>query len=427
MAEGRDGYPDQTNPDAARHARPKRNSNERLRLASLNIRGMGSSATNGINDKWLRVNQIMKEKRLAILAVQETHLSNENTAALNTLFEQSLTIYTSVDPQTPCAARGVAFVVNKRMLNARDIKIKEIIPGRAQTLSLPQPSGDDLVLLNVYAPNDTAQNADFWRRLTELRDAQQLDNPDAVMGDFNIVEDTLDRIPARGDRRDPVSALAALMRKINMVDGWRIENPSTRAFTFLQESTMSQSRIDRIYVREDINGKTADWDIVASGIRTDHQMITMSLANYAAPYVGKGRWTLAKVLLNDQLFMDNLVRTERETLNEIRALATRSDERNAQTLYSDFKAQIMNSARRRTKVLYAKWDRRSRNLKTAMLEVLNGSEPGSGPRLNEDQAKETAALLQNKLTKLEMKRFEERRENEKMKQWIQGETMSRSW
>ncbi|XP_006460216.1 hypothetical protein AGABI2DRAFT_191981, partial [Agaricus bisporus var. bisporus H97] len=63
--------------------------------------------------KWNKINQLMRDEKLAILAVQESHLSQEH------------------NPNNP-NARGVAFVVNQRLAAVgNNMSISTIIPGRA--------------------------------------------------------------------------------------------------------------------------------------------------------------------------------------------------------------------------------------------------------------------------------------------------------
>lgn len=73
----------------------------------MNMRGCSDTADTGLNNKWKRINQIMKEKNLAILAVQEAHLKEE----MDSLFEKRLIIRNSQGDNLN--ARGVAIVINK--------------------------------------------------------------------------------------------------------------------------------------------------------------------------------------------------------------------------------------------------------------------------------------------------------------------------
>lgn len=66
-----------------------------VKIASLNMKGGGSSTT---REKWLQICQLMREKRIDILAVQETHLSESTKSDLNDLFSRQIRIEGSTDP-----------------------------------------------------------------------------------------------------------------------------------------------------------------------------------------------------------------------------------------------------------------------------------------------------------------------------------------
>ena len=59
-----------------------------IKVASLNIRGRFH---NGI-DKWFHINQLVRDDKIAILALQETHLNQEQTDSINIMFKDTLYI-----------------------------------------------------------------------------------------------------------------------------------------------------------------------------------------------------------------------------------------------------------------------------------------------------------------------------------------------
>ncbi|KAJ8580603.1 DNase I-like protein, partial [Rhizopogon salebrosus TDB-379] len=237
-------------------------------------------------DKWLHINQIVREKRIAVLAVQETHLTKNEEDNLNEIFQTNLRIISSIDPERPNVA-GVAIVLNKKLTASKDIITHEIKPGRALLVTIPWQK-ETLSILAVYAPNDPLDSHNFWEEIrTKLNNLPQ---PDIMMGDFNIVEDALDRLPPR---KDPVHAVESLLRlkfSLDLRDGWRSENPDSSAFSFAQSAAQGgrQSRIDRIYVSEDILPFSKEWNIGPPGMTTDHQLISARISNKRMPYVGRG-------------------------------------------------------------------------------------------------------------------------------------------
>lgn len=276
-------------PNAQRPGKKKKKrSHARIAIATLNMRGFGTANAEGGSNKWDLINQVVRDRRIAILALQETHLSDERLKWLERLFGTVLTVFGSADPENATGARGIAFAINARMVPKENVSMTEVIPRRAAILTVKLGSGGSpLKLANVYAPNNMQDNAEFWKTLSEKWSTRE-QKPQVMAGDFNIVEDAIDRIPMRRDDKGATKALRELCQSLSMHDGWREENGMDRAFTYAQKSMSSQSRIDRIYVADDIWDKTYDWKSVDSGISTDHQLISCVIANYRAPYVGKG-------------------------------------------------------------------------------------------------------------------------------------------
>lgn len=232
--------------------RSDKKSSARLRFATLNVRGYGHRTASGTSDKWLCINQIMRENKLAVLAIQEAHLPQSRIDELNTFFDHSLKIFGSSDEVNATGARGVAFAVNKRILETERLSVNSIVEGRAMTLTFNWTSRNKLTLLNVYAPNRESENAEFWRTLTDHFDAPGRRKPDLMLGDFNIVERACDRFPPHTDSVAATEELAKLTSSLQLVDGL-VERQERRAmFTYLQKSTGSQSRIDRIYINSSL-------------------------------------------------------------------------------------------------------------------------------------------------------------------------------
>ncbi|EIW59905.1 uncharacterized protein TRAVEDRAFT_20169 [Trametes versicolor FP-101664 SS1] len=156
----------------------------------------------------------MKDKRLAVLAVQEAHLTPERIDNLNSLFAASLLILGSPDPENGAAARGIAFVIT--------------------TILLPWSKDKSISIANVYAPNAARENAAFWDELNAIWAVPGCRRPEVMLGDFNMVENALDRVPERADVDVVTCALSSLLSLTDLQDSWRKAHPNERSFTFRQ-------------------------------------------------------------------------------------------------------------------------------------------------------------------------------------------------
>lgn len=77
----------------------------------------------------------MRIHKLSILVVQETYLDKEQTQELNGSL-RNITVYNSTDPNQP-NSKGIAFAVNKSILNWEGTKVNKIISERAILMTTP--------------------------------------------------------------------------------------------------------------------------------------------------------------------------------------------------------------------------------------------------------------------------------------------------
>ena len=175
-----------------------------MKIASLNIRRRTSTTQGFRCEKWNEMYRVMNTHRLAVLAVQETHLTDELVDNIRLSFDSRIALFHSPLPDTRNAA-GVAIVVNKTVINANKVSCEEIIPGRAILATIQWHANTELKVLNVYAPNDTKTNELFWERLNTLIVEKPHWKPDVLLGDFNLVEDSLDRLPCHHDDASAVA------------------------------------------------------------------------------------------------------------------------------------------------------------------------------------------------------------------------------
>ncbi|KAI0349352.1 DNase I-like protein [Trametes cingulata] len=307
------------------------------------MKGYGRPTQQGVSEKWLALNQVIKEHRLALLAIQEAHITEERLHALNTLFESQLRIIGSPDPRNQTGACGVAFAVSKRHLRERNVSVEILIPGRAILAVLPWSQERTIKILNVYAPNDARDNASFWDDLRRILISKPNLKPDVTLGDFNVVEGAMDRLPTREDPEAATTALGAMLNDLEQIDTWRRAHPHELQYTFLQRTPISQSRLDRIYVKRGLQPVIADWQCEPPGISTDHNLVSCSIANYHSPKVGKGRWAIPLWLLSDKDFAEKMKTLGGKLAEEMGTISERTKENNPQVLWNDFKKNLPQS------------------------------------------------------------------------------------
>ena len=108
-----------------------------LKVATLNIHRRTSTARGFRQEKWFKIPGLMNTHRIAILGVQEAHLTEELATGVSSVFETRLKLFHSPLPESSNAA-GVAIVVNKGLVNTDAITSETLIPGRALMVTVEQ-------------------------------------------------------------------------------------------------------------------------------------------------------------------------------------------------------------------------------------------------------------------------------------------------
>ena len=283
---------------AKKKGQNKKNTRANMTIASLNMRGRYSD--NGKTDKWQDINQYMRESKTNLLTVQETHLTQEDVDNIHDLYGTRLKVIFSQGDNHRAA--GVAVVINKERSMSAAIEEFEIIPGTALLARMPWHGDLLLTILNVYAPNGPAENETFWKELKQRFATENLPRPDLMMGDFNIVEDAVDQLPAHPDHAGATQALYELRSMLRLKDGWRTYRGNDKAYSYLQKANNIHSRIDHIYATDSIFKTANEWDIKISPVNTDHSIVRVKIADPGLPAQGHGRWQMPLFLLHDKDF-----------------------------------------------------------------------------------------------------------------------------
>ena len=94
-----------------------------IKIGTLNINGLHTGTESGVSfEKWAEVNATMKKDKIAILAIQETHLDEPSLQAIHRAFGKRLRIINSQLENNPRASAGVTFALNKDLVETDNIR-----------------------------------------------------------------------------------------------------------------------------------------------------------------------------------------------------------------------------------------------------------------------------------------------------------------
>lgn len=404
-------------------SQPQKDTRANIKIGSLNMNGRGANSLFNPKNKWLKINQLMREEKMSILAIQEAHTDIERANEINSLFKH-LTVLASSDPQN-VNSKGVAFVVNQRLAAiGKNMRITVVIPGRALLLETRWHNDQSLNILNIYAPNDALENKNFWKTLEDkwADTASTYPFPDLMLGDFNLTEENIDRSNGRADNQGAVRSLRSLCNFFELTDGWRHNNSRERDFTLRHTANGHQSRIDRIYVSDKTLSESQDWEIKTAPIPTDHRLISLRIAIPDTPFIGRGRWTIPNFVLGDRKFLQEIEKKGKALLNNLHAdQDIQRESRHIQTKWKSFKDDIIHTAKQYAKKPLTWMERRLREI-DARLKILNND-------LIEDQntKKEEIRCLHLEQSELITRDFNARRDVTAARNQLEGETICKYW
>ncbi|KAI0041092.1 DNase I-like protein, partial [Auriscalpium vulgare] len=302
--------------------------------------------------KWQAVNALVRQQKINVLCLQETHLAPQHLDSISTLYQRRLLVHNSAAPESPGASAGVAFVLNKDITRTNDTRFIELIPGRAALLILRWRDNASTCILNTYAPNRAASHPAFWASLAAALRAEGIDHVDFHLGDFNLVENALDRAPARLDQLNAIEALRDFRTVFHLQDSWRIDFPDSRLFTHRSHhgNIFTQARLDRIYTTPAVSNAVFEWRHQTGALPSDHDLVSVRYAPLDAPTIGSGRWTMPLDLMSYKPFLKDVVRRGiqlQHDLDGIRPARTAAE--NPQRLWSTFKKDLRSMARTHAK------------------------------------------------------------------------------
>ncbi|KDQ32578.1 hypothetical protein PLEOSDRAFT_1098576 [Pleurotus ostreatus PC15] len=405
-----------------------RNNRATIKVASFNMKGYSTSQEEGgPTAKWLKINQIMRENKYGIMILQETHMDGAREQAIQDLFGRRLRIKASADPDKPTQRAGIAAVLNRGEFDAEHAKCIEIIPGRALIVKAQIHGGKKLSVLGVYAPNSVTKNADFWDQIRLYFESRPNERrPDLLIGDFNVVEEAIDRMPAKLERNAATEALDKLKLELRLRDGWRTTYPDSARFTFTQtrlkeDDAPAMSRIDRIYVTNRILERAREWDMKPSGLNSaDHWMVSVQVSTEGAPEIGRDRWTVPEQVLNDKKFLEETHKIAQRWADIARARnAERTNDVNPQELYMKYKNEILTTARERDKALVPQIKQKMEQLQDDLSDLAKKEQNNETMKKIIDKTKE--------LTTMERRRHIKARKKVHIMDRLEGEKMTRSW
>ena len=132
------------------------------------------------------------------------------------------------------------------------------------------------------------------------------DYPIIVGGDFNVILDPdLDGRGGNNRKKDSAKLVEDMHLDFDLVDIWRIRNPTTSRFTWRQKTPVVQRRLDFWLISDSLQDEIISAEIKTS-IKTDHSAITLSICGLDETERGPNFWKFNSNLVNDSDYCELL-------------------------------------------------------------------------------------------------------------------------
>ena len=165
------------------------------------------------------------------------------------------------------------------------------------------------VLINIYAPNKDSCIIKFVNTLLFTLRKENLDEEENIIlgGDFNCPLNPF--IDKKGGiltpRKSVVKTIESLRDELDLVDIWRIKNPTKKSFTSGQNSPMVFCRLDYWLISNSLYDSVTGTDIIPA-TKTDHSAILLEFCNNVDDIKGPGYWKMNCSLLEADDYINDI-------------------------------------------------------------------------------------------------------------------------
>ena len=212
-----------------------------------------------------------RKQKADFIFLQETHSKKDTERQWKNEWGGEI-IMSHGSPNSPRVAilfrKGVDCVIHSKILDplGRYVILKAEIKDKMY------------VLINIYAPNKDTNIVDFLNNLQTILLKENLDEEENIIlgGDFNCpINPVLDK--KRGillPRKSVISTIDCLCDDLYLIDIWRVKNPTTKSFTWSQNSPMILCRLDYWLISNNSQDLVTTTDITPA-IKNDHAAISI--------------------------------------------------------------------------------------------------------------------------------------------------------
>ena len=173
------------------------------------------------------------------------------------------------------------------------------------------------VFINYHAPNDQQSQATIMKEIVEKLKTIPADKATSYIwgGDWNcVLNKYLDALEGVSSlKKESVGQIKALMTDFDLIDIWRVRNPTYRKFTWRRSKPLTLRRLDYFLVSSHMELDTASYGFYTQ-IQSDHSQVFLKISPLADAYRGPRYWKFNNSLVSDTIYTEKT----RELISEIK-------------------------------------------------------------------------------------------------------------
>ena len=255
-----------------------------------------SENMNGLGDKVKRQAAFDKLNRKgpAIFMLQETH----STPSLEEAFKRQFNANEMYFSHGTSNSNGVLTAISK----GYDVKVLNIFKDEEGRFLITDIARNDFVfrLGNIYAPTRNNERSQILvlKAFADIIYDSITENI-ITSGDWNLYMSKLDKLDSMPDTNDNPTyrnRLNSFLEVNDMVDPWRICNPTKKMFTWHRGD--KRSRLDYIFCSQHLLNVLSEVSILP-GIHSDHSLLYFCINSDKTCVRGKGFWKWNCSLIHD--------------------------------------------------------------------------------------------------------------------------------
>ena len=171
--------------------------------------------------------------------------------------------------------------------------------------------GSLFILVNYYGPNTQPEQVKILKEIdNHLKNLVSGDDDDAKIifgGDFNMYFDFhLDALGGSPKvKQDSCHTVKLIMSEFDLIDLWRVQNPTLRQFTWRRSNPRKMRRLDYLLIPNDIQFEVKSCEILAP-LHSDHSPVFLKFkSSVDGGTKVPGHWKFNNSLVNDATFKKN--------------------------------------------------------------------------------------------------------------------------